>query len=231
MGHGWLDKGPSEHGLEHCEDCLTITSLIINTAALAKHADVTLSSGRSPYSWRTYALRNWLLPAYTSDALIDEVIVVGEWEEGDGYTYVPLKNVHRSWQDCIAQRQAGFEVSTGEIIIHQHDDHLLDTFNSVLDEPTAYPKEATFQVLVPQRWTRLRNPHGERLNHGENQYIGGHCTIYRREVLEQCPWKNVPGVFTLDVEHTKQIRAAGFSIAWSDSLRCWDTENGAEPWK
>lgn len=213
-------------------------SLIVNTGALALHAEDTKSSGGVPYSWRTYWLRNFLLPMYVADLYIDEVIVAGVWEEGPGYTYVPvLEGRHGSWKDCIAQRQAGFEASKGDIVIHQHDDHLL-----WLDDDSQLEERVGLlgnQVIVPQRWTRLRNPHGERLNHGEpsyNQwnppegYIGGHCAIYRREVLERCPWKAIPLEFTLDVIHTAHIRAAGYTVAWSDALKVWDVERGSTPW-
>lgn len=214
-------------------------SIVINSAALAPHADITLSSGHAPYSWRAYALRNFILPSYLKYPDV-EIIVAGTWEEGPGYTYIPVPQEFKSWRDCIAQRQAGFEVATGDLIIHQHDDHIL--------EPRSL--DGAWDVLVPQRWTRLRNPEGERLNHGEPEvqlansvmqnnfnpsapigYIGGHCAIYYRKVLEACPWKDVPQVFTLDCEHTKQVRAAGFKIEWASQLRVYDVENSAEPWR
>jgi len=201
-------------------------SLIINTAALAPFAKHSLSSGKMPHSWRAYALQNFILPSYVEGCEIDEVIVAGRWCEGEGYTYVPVPAVHHSWADCIAQRQAGFEESTGDILIFQHDDHLLDlaSLNDVMPMMAA-------DVLSPARYTRLRNVAGERLNDGSRDtYICGHCAIYKREVIERCPWKDVPVKFTMDVEHTNQIRDAGFEIAWTDMIRIWDTEHGATPW-
>ncbi len=58
-------------------------SLCINTAAAAPHAKHVMSSGKVPYSWRAYALKHFILPAYVRDPNIDEVIVAGIWEEGD----------------------------------------------------------------------------------------------------------------------------------------------------
>ncbi|KKL51674.1 hypothetical protein LCGC14_2293100 [marine sediment metagenome] len=46
-----------------------------------------------------------------------------------------------------------------------------------------------------------------------------------------CPWNDVPEKFTWDVEHTRQIRVAGFKIEWSSALNVWDVEAGSHPWK
>ena len=207
-------------------------SLVVNPAALAPHADGKLSSGKMPYSWRTYALRNFLLPSYTGDRFFDEVIVAGVWEDGPGYTYIPVPQEHHSWRDCIAQRQAGFEASHGDIVIHQHDDHWVRHIDGLNLAQWIGTAPSQFDVLTPQRCTRLRNSAGERLNHGEHHYyIGGHCAVYRREVLERCPWKSVPRVFTMDVEHSRHIREAGFTIGWTDALKVWDVEYGSTPWR
>lgn len=200
-----------------------VTSVIINTCA-GRVSNNTKSFGGQPYVWRAYALQNFILPAYIADPGIDEIIVVGEWYPGEGYTYVEAPSIHFSSDDALHQRQAGFEAATGDVLIFQHDDHILDpTFTDVLEACAVY-------VVVPQRWTRLRNAEGERLPNGEPHYISGHCAIYRREVLKFCPWSAVPVCRTWDIEHTKQIRAANFSVHWSDTLRVWDCEFGASPW-
>ncbi len=207
-------------------------SVCINTAALAPYAENALTSGGVPCSWRAYALRTWILPRYVTDSYIDEVIVTGSWEEGEGYTYVHVPPVHFSWKDCLAMRQAGFEASSGDVLIFQHDDHVLspepDPFSIVGGIYTAI---CGADVLSPARYTRARTFKGERLNGGEAEgYINGHCAIYRSEVIERCPWKDVPVQFTLDVEHTKQIKAAGFNVVHTDTVRVWDVEHGSSPW-
>ncbi len=196
-------------------------SVCINTAALAPHAKHVMSSGGVPYSWRAYALKNFILARYCSDPKIDEVIVAGVWEEGEGYTYVPVPPKHFNWSDCIAQRQAGFEASKGSVLVFQHDDHFI----------AGVPKDFSSDVLSPARYTRARVFAGERLNAGEAEgYIDGHCAIYKREVIESCRWADVPAQFTMDMAHTNQIRAAGFNIVHTDTVRCWDCEHGSEPW-
>lgn len=197
-------------------------SVIINTAAGAPHAKHVISSGKVPYSWRAYALQNFIIPWYVDNPAIYEIIVAGVWHPGDGYEYVHVEPEHYNWADCIAQRHAGFNAANGDVLVFQHDDHILR------DMPS---RMAGFDVISPSRWTWLRGD-PEKLNDGSaDGYIDGHCAIYKREVIERCPWSQVPKVFTLDVEHTKQIREAGFTILFTEHIKCWDVEYGAEPWK
>ena len=226
-------------------------SLVINTCAGGAKAAETLSSGGQPHAQRAFALRNFILPAAIADPTFNEVIVVGEWEPGNGYTYIEVPSKHFSCVDALQQRQVGFEKSRGDVVIFQHDDHILEVWP--LDH--GYNAVEVFEeeepsVLVPARYTRLRNVNGERLYNGEPDlvfddkgvyaveflqrqvrgYISGHCAIYRREVLEKCPWGDVSEKFTWDVQHTAQIRAAGFKITWSSALKVWDVEAGSRPW-
>jgi hypothetical protein len=190
------------------------------------------SDGRyGPHSMRLYALRSFIIPFYLSDPHVSEVIVVGEYEDGPGYTYLNVPSKHYSSADALAQRQAGFEASTGDTIIFQHDDH-------ILDPKWASNLDSRADVLIPQRWTRLRSSTPERLNNGEpecnpgvKEYISGHCAIYKRAVLEVCPWGKVPQIRTWDCQHTWQIRDAGFRVTRSDTLKVWDVEFGSSPWE
>ena len=231
-------------------------SLLINTCAGRNpRPDVHPHNCLTPYEMRAYALRNFVLPAAIADPDVDEVIVAGEWEEGEGYTYVPAPSIHFSSDDALHQRQAAFKAAKGDWLVFQHDDHVLENnygpqgsdFGDLMIKYEWDWPHAKGDVIIPQRWTRLRNVAGERLPNGEPQelshypesrtvdyfpgYISGHCTIYRREVLEACPWSAVPVRRTWDIAHTRQIRAAGFTIHWSSTLRCWDVELGSQPWK
>jgi hypothetical protein len=220
-------------------------SLIINTCA--GRDDGTLSNAKQPHAHRAYLLRNFILPQYIADPYIDEVIVAGEWEEGEGYIYVPVAPIHRTWADTLPQRQAGFEASKGDILVFQHDDHVLDNarkepefeddWDNVLED-VLYGGES-WDVLSPTRYTRLRNVAGERLNDnspGFNKYtppgggINGHCCIFRREVIEAVPWNSLPIEWTFDIIMRERIQQAGFKIVWTDAIRCYDCEMGAKPW-
>ncbi len=208
-------------------------SLVINTCAGGPKAAETLSSGRQSHIQRSFALRNFILPAALADPTFSQVIVVGEWEPGNDYIYIEVPSERFSCVDALAQRQAGFERSTGDWIVFQHDDHMLE--NNIV---STINNSNGADVLVPARYTRLRDVNGERLFNGEPEqppnppegYASGHCCIYRREVIERCPWSAVPAVHQWDREHTKQIREAGFVIQYSDALRCWDVEAGSAPW-
>lgn len=220
-------------------------SLCINTCANGPKAAETKGSGGQTHERRAFALRNFILPAAIADPTFSEVIVVGEWEPGNGYIYIEVPSERFSCVDALAQRQAGFERSMGDWIVFQHDDHLLD--NSIdwhcssgcpaIGDALGYKADG-IDVLVPARYTRLRDVNGEELingmplveNLGQEGYISGHCAIYHREVLEYCAWGAIPKVFDWDVKHTAQIRDAGFKIEWTDALRCYDIEAGAKPW-
>ena len=212
-------------------------TLVVNTAAM--QPEITLSSGKVPHSWRGYALRNWILPAYINNPYIDQLIVSGVWEEGEGYEYVCCPSVNFDCTDALFQRHAGFLKATGDILIFAHDDHFLPEMPDPIGK--CMDRDEVYGVISPSRYTRLRKVEGERLFNGEDRfpfsncpgvpYISGHCGIYRREVIEKCPWNKVDKVFTWDICHTRQIKEAGFKINWTDDIRCWDVENGSEPWK
>lgn len=202
-------------------------SLIVTTCALAPHAATTLSSGRQPHDFRAYLLRCHLIPQALANPDISEVIVVGEFEEGDGYRYLSVPSVEQnSIHDSLRKRQAGCEAATGRWIIVQNDDHLLDPMFT-----RNFYKHAYADVVSPARWTRLRG-RPERLNDGsQDRYINGHTAIYSREALQRCPWESLPRVFSYDIEHTRLLRQACFDVLWADDCITWDCELGATPWQ
>ncbi|KKK49150.1 hypothetical protein LCGC14_3137930, partial [marine sediment metagenome] len=133
-------------------------SLVINSCARGSKAAETLSSGRQPHVQRAYALRNFILPAALADPTFDEVIVVGEWEPGNGYIYIEVPSVHFSCVDALAQRQAGFERSTGGWVVFQHDDHSMNNYVwDVTHSLLQWIHLTEADVLVPARYTRLRD--------------------------------------------------------------------------
>lgn len=189
-------------------------SIIVNTCSLGPRAqEVTGSTTPSPHAWRAYALRHFILPIYR--AYGSEVIVVGEYEDGEGYTYIPSPSRFFSAVDALHQRQEAFEASTGELVAFVHDDHLLN-FARASNVPWG-----DADVFVPPRFRRGVG----RLNNGfEAGYVSGHAAIYTREILEAAPWGDVPKVHTWDIEHTKMLRAAGARIIQVPALEAWDVE-------
>lgn len=199
-------------------------SVIVNTSALGPHAHESRGSDSalgSPHAWRAYALRNLILPAYANDPNVAELIVVGEWEPGP-YLYIHEPSRYLSSVDALAQRQRGFDAATGDYVAHVHDDHLLQI-----------PWVPSFHgaVMVPERRTRLRASSGEPLPNGGSDYVSGHAALYRRDVLERCPWGAVKPVRTWDIEHTQAMRTAGFDPRPTSAFIAWDCEFGGMPWR
>lgn len=206
------------------------TSLVITTAALADPTLTPLSSGRQPHRFREYLLKCHILPQAAAMLDIQEVLVVGDFEDGEGYRYIPVPSVERSSIfDSLRKRQIGCAEAKGNWIIVQNDDHLLDPdFVSRMWKYVA----ADTGVVSPARRTRLRRTAGEALNSGSRDgYINGHTAAYRRDVLQRCPWDNCPRIFSYDVAHTHMIRDAGFDIVFPADVITWDCEYLAEPWR
>jgi hypothetical protein len=195
-------------------------SCIINTSCLGPRAQsVTGSTTPTPHAFREHVLRNFILPHYAMFA--DEVIVVGEFREGAKWRYIPKPSIFFSAVDALHQRQAGFEASTGDVLLFAHDDHLV------------YLKDIELSgghVAVPRRVWRRPDGRVVTVNNGFSAgYVSGHAAFYMREVLEVAPWGGVPLVHTWDIEHTRQLRAQGAVIVEAPKIVAWDVEVGADP--
>jgi hypothetical protein len=202
---------------------------IVNTISLAADADRASSGGR-PYADRAWLLRNVILPWYASLKVFDEVVVVGEFEEGPFHRYVPCPQAYHNVGDALIQRTVGLKATHGENgdwILFQHDDHLWDPRNSLPRTEGGFDA-----VLSPARMTRARAPFGERLNNGHREgYVSGHALLMRRWAAETVLWASVPPVFTWDVEYTKALKAANVPWRYAPEYVVWDLERGAEPWR
>lgn len=213
-------------------------SVIVNTAARGEKSGTVVSSGGKSgvtHAQRIDLLESRILPRLLHDEDVDEVIVVGEWrepKEGERFRYVPCPSVQFDCTDALDQRQAGFEASSGRILVFLHDDHLPDEwFFRLL--AGIYDRMNDWQVLVPRRMA-LHNEQWHTLNNGEAEgYVMGHASVMRRSVVEACPWRRVPKVFTWDVCSTLLLREAKASIRWVKDLVVCDLEAeiGARPWE
>lgn len=201
---------------------------VIGTSALADNAPTQMSSGGVPYGQRAWLLRNLILPTYRWAGIFSEVIVVGEWEPGPGYTYVPFASVYRNCADALLKRQAGYDAlgrKDVEWVLFQHDDHLYD--------PTNHYPVADAHVLSPSRWTHARSSIGERLNDGADYgYINGHASLWRPECFDLgFRWDALPPVFTWDIESTRRVGELQLDWQYAPNLKTWDAEEGSEPWR
>lgn len=200
-------------------------SVIINTCAAAPHAmDVTGSHTPTPHAMRTYALQHFIIPTYIASFHVDEVIVVGEWFPGDGYTYLESPSEFRSAVDALAQRQLAFEASSGNLLVFQHDDHFLPP--ETLRLLRAVAERIPSDVWIPRRYRQTSDGVAELNNGFKDGYISGHAAMYTRDILEKAPWGNVTEVYTWDKEHTLDLQQAGASCMQIDDMKAYDIEVG-----
>jgi hypothetical protein len=203
---------------------------VINTSCLAPDAETRLSSGKVPYGRRAWLLRNVILPTYRWAGLFSEIVVVGEFEAGEGYSWIPGDSIYKNCGDALWKRQLGFDSlahPTVEWVLFQHDDHLYDPVN-----PYPNSTRITASVLSPSRRTRARSGAGEALNDGSAMgHINGHACLMRPTVFRAgFKWTDAAPVFTWDVEVSKRLDAIGITRAYRPELKTWDMEMDAEPW-
>jgi hypothetical protein len=213
-------------------------SLVINTCSLGPRAAFGTSSGGRAHSEREWYLKNLILPNAEASEVINDIVIVGEFEEDPNgiYKYVECPSENFDCTDALKQRQLGFEKTFlgNEWIIFQHDDHMLDPyFSDWWPSLKKTIEEHDYGVVSPERWCRSRDWAGERLNNGaKDRYLSGHMALVRRDIAETCPWEEVPKVFTWDIEYTRMIQRSNFNISLENpNFICYDVEFGATPWK
>lgn len=203
-------------------------SYIINTNCLDARAVQFRNPWRmSAYSQRAALLKEKVLPAALSQGFA-EIIVAGSFEEGEGYTYVPVTPRCRDRRDALWQREMGARHASGDILIFGHDDHMLSKdFGQQLRKYTGYPPsempaEVTdWDLLIPQR---VHGITGATLNNGRNEnYMGGHVLVMKRWLWAQVPWTTVDTEFW-DRSLTRIWREAGGALVFADDLIHIDVE-------
>jgi len=195
-------------------------SLIINTASM--DPIVAAQSNmfrRSRYGDRVENVRR--LAKVAGDAGV-EVIVAGNFEEGDGYTYVELEPGYRDRRDALWQREMGARYSTGDVLIFCHDDHSLDAeFVNVLRRRYLQQSQQEWDLIVPKR---IHNDMVTELNNGKDEdYMGGHALVMKRWLWARVPWMSVNTEWW-DTTMTRLWREAGGRIVWVDDLVHVDME-------
>ena len=174
------------------------------------------------------------LPSVRSEGF-DEVVLVGDWEEGpmrrsmyaaQGIRYVHVDPIFRDVRDALYKRDLGTLATTADVLVYINDDHALCShfglaLRAVLNEP--------WDVLVPNRFT-MRNNTRVPLNNGERDgYCGGHAAVVRRWVAERTPWLRYAydsRWVTWDVVASLAEQMYGTRFVWSprDELAIEDLE-------
>lgn len=164
----------------------------------------------------------------------DEVVLVHDWlqhplwaDGGGAWLDVRVSPIARNTRDALLKRDAGTLATTSPTLVYLCDDHalapnFLAELREVLDEP--------WDVLVPNRYTqssalgkddmgnlgsadsvRFHHPAGRvLLNMGEREgYCAGHAGVFRRYLVEACPWMS-------------------FAYGAWEYVRCWDVNSSAE---
>lgn len=163
-----------------------------------------------------------------------EVVVVGEYKDGDGYRYLPVPPVTGTTIDGLIRRDTAAVATVAEILVYLCDDHRLsagfwDDLQMYLPEP--------WDLLAPSRYT-VREGLSIPLNMGRREgYIGGHGIVARRSALRILPWMaglhkgDMARIY--DVTHTHDAVQRGVCVSYAPDgvLGIEDIEPGAMPWR
>lgn len=164
----------------------------------------------------------------------DEVIVVADWEHtatpGDVARFLHVAPITRTTLDALVKRDAGTVATRAPNIVYLCDDHALGPhFTRDLHDVLA----EEWDVLVPNRYTHNEGVRVE-LNTGEaERYCGGHGGVFRRALIERCPWTAGPHdrLWDLNMSH-KQQADLGARFVWRPraGIDIRDLEPHARPW-
>ena len=213
-------------------------SLIINTASM----DPFVAAKGNMYRQGSYGDRRSIVRELISSSGFDEVIVAGNFEPGEGYTYLELEPQLRDRRDALWQREMGARHATGDVLVFTHDDHVLDEgfaeklrlyyidgFMCDISDKAPDPECKCGTYHSPPEWDlivpkRIHGLTGEELNNGKEEgYMGGHSLVMRRWLWAEVPWMSVNTEWW-DTTMTRLWREAGGTIVWSDKLVHIDRE-------
>jgi hypothetical protein len=160
----------------------------------------------------------------------DELVVIGDRLRTFGDLRVlNVEPLTRTTIDALVKRDVGFVATTSRNICYLADDHRLGP-NFVKNFRERYA-DKEWDLLAPQRFT-VRGQQIFNLNVGKDlNYIGGHCGIYRREILRKVPWSASRHHPNWDVWHSHDLVKAGGKLVYADiDLSVEDVEPNASPW-
>lgn len=184
-------------------------SVIITTCCLEKLG--TGYSGRS-HSHRAEWLRKMILPRCIRDPLVDEVIVVGAFEQGTGYDYYESPSQYHDCRDMLAQRDLGSRVARGRWLFFLADDHLptlglLQIINKLGDTHVLSPLRVDFGKTDRTGLNSGRNEtqcKGTPIEYWHTHAIGISATL-----LNKCPWRSIPPISRFDIVHSLWLQESG----------------------
>jgi hypothetical protein len=212
-------------------------SLIINTVAGTTDEEILNKRGsrdnasKKPYRLRAANLEE-MLSRYARLTFNWEVFVVGEWHDGEGYTYIHDPGKLKDPCDQAQQRNTGFAASQGDIVFFMNDDHYLPE-QSILGAACLLATNQCNGLGFSYRLIKdgIDKP---RKSAGRNKhflYIPGHASAFQRKVIEHVPWQ--VGLNTVhsetDVYHSRRVEEAGYRIWHFTPFPVYDIEIGEFP--
>lgn len=194
-------------------------SIIFNTCCMDTRARFKRNDFRSALYVERAALLKETLKGLSG---FDEVIVAGNFEEGEGYRYVEVPPYFHDRRDALRQREAGARFAKGDLLVFSHDDH-------APGENFAYQlrdiANEEWDILVPRR---VHFQTKAELNNGKvDGYMGGHLLAMKRWIWAKVPWTSLNTEWW-DVSMTRLWREAGAKIVWNDGLIHYDMEASSD---
>jgi hypothetical protein len=158
----------------------------------------------------------------------NEIIVAGMHHEGIGFRYLEIPGMTHSTTDALVKRDAATVATRADTICYLSDDHTLDpNFLAALRFKYYWDD---FDVLIPARYT-VRDDEKVWLNSGAREgYCSGHGGVFRRWVIEDCPWSAGPHHRLWDLLTSQWHQTKGYKyVAAEPDLAIVDIEGGT-PW-
>ena len=184
---------------------------------------------------RTRLIDEKILPSVLPQGF-DEVLVVGEHHaDGTAYRYLHVPDLTRTTNDALVKRDVGTVATDARILVYLSDDHGLAP--DFLDTLRAVAETSRWDVMIPSRWCRHPASGAPiRLNMGAEAsvpvlYCGGHGGIFRRWVIQSCPWTAMPHDRLWDLMASQIQRALGAQFVHVPQVAIEDLTPETEPWK
>lgn len=161
----------------------------------------------------------------------DEIVVAGEYKNGEGYRYLNVPAMTQSTNDALVKRDIGTVAVRSDVVLYLSDDHAVHP--SFASELRQFIREgiAAWDVLVPSRWAdhpeqgRIQIPNGEK-----ELYCGGHGGVFRRRVIQDRPWTAQKHHRNWDLIASHEQQARGFKFLSFPRLMILDLEPENSPW-
>jgi hypothetical protein len=163
----------------------------------------------------------------------DEVVVVGDFQSGDGYRHLPVQALTNSTRDAQVKRDVGTMATTSDFLVYLCDDHALapDFLKQLPIARRAHSKGLQYwQIGVPSRFCK-RDGETVPLNMGLPDYCGGHAGVFSRKAIQELPWSVAPFHPNWDVLHSRMLTSRGYELIELPDCFVEDLEPEAQPWR